>query len=53
MVVKTAKRQRVKPAQGHVTWSFGCSPDGIRTRATALRVLSHSDRTLLVTVENP
>jgi hypothetical protein len=30
-----------------------CSPDGIRTRATALREPSHGARLLLVTVENP
>jgi hypothetical protein len=36
-----------------LTCGYVCSPDGIRTRATALRVPSHSDWTLLATVENP
>jgi hypothetical protein len=52
-VVKIAKRQRERQSPGLVTWDFVCSPDGTRTRATALRVPSHSDWTLLVTVENP
>ena len=42
-VVKIAKRRRERQGPGLLTWGFVCSPDGIRTRATALRVPSHSD----------